>query len=227
MSKKKPARYLSLFCRLLFCCGGISLAACSSVKIVKRGDSTYFITCDKGMKDCISRANRLCEDDGYTIVDGAHSKDVLGGPTSSYQSVVFHGTLTIMCGDVDLAKRACAAGVGDTTRVDPDAPQVSELAPAERVCVPGASQGCIGVGGCQGGQSCLSDGSGFGRCDCGSTPPSAGPAASGPPAATSASAPPVQAGEPPAAEVSQPKPAPAAVTPQSSTTPATKPAPVQ
>ena len=34
-------------------------------------------------------------------------------------------------------------------------------------CVPGASQACVGVGGCAGGQVCLADGSGFGACECG------------------------------------------------------------
>ncbi len=35
------------------------------------------------------------------------------------------------------------------------------------LCVPGSTQECVGPGGCRGGQACLSDGSGFGACDCG------------------------------------------------------------
>jgi hypothetical protein len=38
-------------------------------------------------------------------------------------------------------------------------------------CVPGATQTCIGPAACNGGQSCLADGSGFGPCDCGTQAP--------------------------------------------------------
>lgn len=34
-------------------------------------------------------------------------------------------------------------------------------------CTPGESIACIGAGGCEGGQVCLDDGTGFGVCDCG------------------------------------------------------------
>jgi hypothetical protein len=34
------------------------------------------------------------------------------------------------------------------------------------VCTPGASVACVGVGGCQGGQVCNSDGTAFGTCEC-------------------------------------------------------------
>ena len=37
-----------------------------------------------------------------------------------------------------------------------------------RVCTPGQSIACVGVGGCSGGQVCASDGSGYGACQCGS-----------------------------------------------------------
>ena len=38
---------------------------------------------------------------------------------------------------------------------------------ANPVCVPNVTQLCYGPGGCRGGQSCLADGSGWTRCDCG------------------------------------------------------------
>ena len=44
------------------------------------------------------------------------------------------------------------------------------VAPA-RVCVPGATQACVGSGACSGGQACLPDGSGFAPCDCGTAKP--------------------------------------------------------
>jgi hypothetical protein len=44
-------------------------------------------------------------------------------------------------------------------------------ASAAGACVPGATQTCIGPAACNGGQSCLADGSGFGPCDCGTQAP--------------------------------------------------------
>jgi len=41
------------------------------------------------------------------------------------------------------------------------------VAPIARACVPGATQACVGPGGCQGGQVCADDGSKFLACDCG------------------------------------------------------------
>lgn len=39
--------------------------------------------------------------------------------------------------------------------------------PPGMLCVPGATQMCVGSGGCRGGQYCLANGSGYSRCDCG------------------------------------------------------------
>ncbi|HEV8247985.1 MAG TPA: hypothetical protein VGP93_19555, partial [Polyangiaceae bacterium] len=49
---------------------------------------------------------------------------------------------------------------------EPDAGPPVDAGPPQ-VCVPGATQECIGAGACKGGQSCLPDGSGFTDCDCG------------------------------------------------------------
>ena len=47
----------------------------------------------------------------------------------------------------------------------------SEVTPSAKVCTPGQSLPCTGVGGCSGGQACKSDGSGYDACACGSPPP--------------------------------------------------------
>ncbi len=36
-------------------------------------------------------------------------------------------------------------------------------------CTPGSTQECVGAAGCKGGQFCVDDGSGYSKCDCGST----------------------------------------------------------
>ena len=47
-------------------------------------------------------------------------------------------------------------------------------------CTPGESQGCVGPGGCQGGQACLADGTGYGECNCGGSPRTDGGSSSPP-----------------------------------------------
>jgi hypothetical protein len=42
--------------------------------------------------------------------------------------------------------------------------------PGSGVCEPGATRECVGTAACRGGQGCLSDGSGWSRCDCGEEP---------------------------------------------------------
>lgn len=52
--------------------------------------------------------------------------------------------------------------------VAPDAgPPASPAHPPAMLCVPGTTQTCVGSAGCHGGQYCLSNGSGYSRCDCG------------------------------------------------------------
>ncbi len=149
---------------------GFSLGGCSSAQSVKQAQGRFFITCEKGLSDCIHRADKNCGDKGFTIVKGYQKKKMLGGSSSSYRTAVFVGELTILCGEVDQGEAACVQK-GSPVQVDPAAPKLEAAAP--RVCVPGSSQSCVGPAGCQGGQYCLSDGSGFGRCDCGPSPSAA------------------------------------------------------
>lgn len=47
------------------------------------------------------------------------------------------------------------------------APARAPAHPPGMVCVPGATQVCVGGGGCRGGQYCLANGAGYSPCDCG------------------------------------------------------------
>jgi hypothetical protein len=49
-------------------------------------------------------------------------------------------------------------------------PATPTPAPAVRVCVPGATQACLGPGACPGAQACREDASAFLPCDCGTGP---------------------------------------------------------
>ena len=62
-----------------------------------------------------------------------------------------------------IGQALAAAKLGKTAAAAPR-PLVPRAATA---CIPGVTQACIGPGGCNGGQACVSNGSGFGPCDCG------------------------------------------------------------
>lgn len=77
------------------------------------------------------------------------------GPSAAAPASVAHGaTLTLAP-----ARPAPSA-------VTAPEPSSSHLG-APRVCIPGATQACLGPGACQGAQACRDDASGYLPCDCG------------------------------------------------------------
>jgi len=186
------------FTLILTC--ALTLVGCSKAGMTTMPNGNHRIVCERGMKVCISRADKVCGDDGYTIVSGTTKKHLLGGDGSSYREMAENAELIVSCGDTPPPAEEESTYVALPPRTD------QPVAPAA-VCVPGASQLCVGPAACQGGQVCLADGSGFGQCDCGSTaspapgvtsatPPASGPVA---PAAPPAPAPkPVPGAAPPA-----------------------------
>lgn len=122
----------------------------------------------------------LCGDAGYEVAGGGTRGKVLGGPTG-YRTRVQASELIVRCGAND------ASSEEDAPSSLPTLPK----APAPTQCVPGATQACVGPGGCSGGQACREDGAGFEPCDCGeqlprTTAPAPAPAPSEPPAPPSA-----------------------------------------
>ncbi|HEY6080458.1 MAG TPA: hypothetical protein VIW29_16705 [Polyangiaceae bacterium] len=80
-----------------------------------------------------------------------------------------------------VAFRAPAAAKAPVAAAPVAAPAPPPPAPAP-LCVPGATQACLGSGACQGAQACREDGKGYLPCDC-------GPAAAPTPAPAQAPAP--------------------------------------
>lgn len=169
----------------------LGLAACGSANVLRLAHGGYRITCDKGMSDCVSRADKICSGKGYTILRGQNSTRVLGGASSNYKAPVYLGDLEIVCGAVKVTDPKCEEPEGKEETVH-------QLFPAEsggRVCVPGSTQACVGPGACSGGQVCGEDGKGYGSCDCGGAPTSN---AAEPGAVKEEVSPSLGAGEPPA-----------------------------
>lgn len=158
---------------------------CGKANVTPLPNGGTRIVCERGMKLCVSRADKLCGDDGYTILSGATNKHLLGGSSSSYREMAESAELTVQCG-------SAPPPAAEEVKYVPLPPRTDEPVAASRsACVPGASQLCVGPGACQGGQVCAADGSGFGPCDCGGAaarpvPPQGGatpaPPASPPPA---------------------------------------------
>jgi hypothetical protein len=73
-------------------------------------------------------------------------------------------------GEDDLAGGSGGGGAGGASagQAGQGAGTAGQAGSASGVCVPGATQACLGPGACQGAQACRDDGSGYGSCDCGS-----------------------------------------------------------
>lgn len=182
-----------------------ALGACSRTEVVRRPHEGHLITCDAGMKGCVGRAEKLCGDKGFTIVSGSSFTRMLGGESSSYRQATEVGSLEVRCGLIEIEEAdSCRELPARTDASEPVAPASEQTAGAPmRVCVPGATQRCVGAGACDGGQVCLADGLAFGNCDCGSSTPAAparsiNPAPAVGPAAPSPAAPPTVPGAMPA-----------------------------
>jgi hypothetical protein len=76
----------------------------------------YAIRCEKGMAQCVRRADTLCKEAGYTIVSGRELSKLLGGQTSAYRKLVNEGELQIYCGD-RVPKAACSDPQQDVNAV--------------------------------------------------------------------------------------------------------------
>ena len=150
-------------------------------------DGGYSLSCKGPLSDCLHHAERLCRDEGYTVREARSVRERLGGETGQSQVIIEKSDATIYCGnsaphpELRLQREtelpADPAGTPPKPTTPSPAVAAAPLAPAAtHVCVPGATQACVGPGGCSGGQACSADGARFGDCNCGSpqpTPPAA------------------------------------------------------
>ncbi len=155
------------------------LSACSGAQVKQRADGTYAVECGS-QKACLDRAARICQPGGYTLVGAQSNKKRYGVPGN--EKMIGKDEMYIRC-DKDRPFDApdSQTGTWQLKHSDADAssaPPAATAAPAnvpKAVCRPGETQRCVGPGACDGGQSCLTDGSGFGSCDCGSATPKPAP----------------------------------------------------
>lgn len=148
--------------------------ACShgSGSPARQADGGYSLSCRGPLTECLHHAEHLCGDAGYTVADARDARQVLGGDSGQSKVVIEKSDASIYCGShaprppIEL-KREPEPPVTVTAAPPPAAPPAKPAA----VCVPGATQACVGPAGCSGGQTCSADGTHFEACDCGSPRP--------------------------------------------------------
>lgn len=165
-------RYWMLSAKLaaLSLAGTVLACARPTFERQRLADGSFQFKCEDRLAACLSYVDEICKG-GPFVVDGGWDEPRMSGVdqnrVESHRSQV-----RVRC----IHPRALANPPFQTVRATsaahaaPDqskpAPPSTAAAPA-RVCVPGASQACVGPAGCTGGQACLPNGSGFGPCDCG------------------------------------------------------------
>lgn len=147
----------------------LGAVGCSAnVKTALGPNGSHVITCGNGMAVCVSKADKICGEDGYTILEGVSRNKLLGGESSSYRARSEVGELTVRCGLPEEGEEEDPVVYKLPERTDePIVVEEATLPAAGSVCTPGATLACVGPGACQGGQVCLESGSGYGPCDCG------------------------------------------------------------
>ena len=169
----RDARRLLLAALLLSACS----RSAKAVRLPSDADAEiYRITCGESIEVCREKAAELCKA-RYEILESVGAPispprvSSAPGPRSTgsrYQQPDWAGRIVVACVPSASATLTPAAAAPPQTRAAP--------APDGRVCIPGATQECLGPAACRGAQACLVDGSGYGACDCGSAVSAAGTA---------------------------------------------------
>ncbi len=144
----------------------------------RQGDGGYQISCKAPLTDCLLQAERTCKDDGYTVTVARDLREMLGSATGQSQVPVQKSDATFYCGKLATATERPMIELkrerpleGAKPKEEPTATPSAPPPPPKPACVPGATQSCVGPGGCSGGQACADDGTHFYPCDCGNPAP--------------------------------------------------------
>jgi hypothetical protein len=140
-------------------------------KPAQQPDGSYRIECHAPLSDCLQRVEQVCRDEGYVVSEARDVRELLGHEQGQSQVPVRRSHATVFCGGGSAPPpRAMVEVKGDPVtprkRERPSEDESPYPEPAT-LCVPGATQACVGPGGCSGGQACAADGSRYEPCDCG------------------------------------------------------------
>lgn len=214
MSLKWRAALIAGACSL-----GVVLGGCASkqnVDTTRLPDGTLNIKCQGPLSSCLAKADAICRGLSYEVLRARDQRDRYGSDAGTSRVEVRSSEATVRCATAEHplgpndGRSDPTVGTLRLKRPDTD---VESNAAGARACVPGSTQACIGPGKCEGGQSCLPDGSAYGPCDCGTL----GPPVTAPGPAPSAGAPSSTERAPgaaPAPEVPGAAPPPSPLTPR-------------
>jgi hypothetical protein len=129
-------------------------------------DGSYELACKTSLAMCLDRVDEICRGQPFDVLSAHDHRRAIDIQMGNYQNEVRSSEAIVRC-----THNKPLLG-GDETRPAPPSPPAPSIAPPPaRACVPGATQVCVGLGACSGGQACLPDGSGFGPCNCASSAP--------------------------------------------------------
>lgn len=137
-------------------------------------DEIFRIGCGRDIQACRDEASEVCAG-RYQVLEATGAPvepervSSAPGPRSTgprYQRPKWVGHMVVACG---------AAHPAGAAEVQPTALPKAATPRLDRLCVPGVTQECLGPAACRGAQACLSDGDGYGPCDCGGANPAALP----------------------------------------------------
>lgn len=141
--------------------GVAGLVACSGPEFKQQRlqDGSLQIQCDVAMDECVRRAQDLCNNQRFRILEGTSETRVSDAPP--FERASRTSRLHLKCSN---------DGAEPLLSFDRPPAASAQPLPATPTCTPGETRACVGPGACRGGQSCLPDRSGFGACDCGPAP---------------------------------------------------------
>jgi hypothetical protein len=143
--------------------------ATPAIQTERRPDGVYHLKCQTALPACLAAAENVCDRQRYTVLRAFDDHNLKGDST---QPTDFRSSEALVRCGTDAASWGA-----ETKALREQGPDAAPTAPAPsgspaRACVPGATQTCVGPGGCAGGQACAPDGASFGACDCGARPAS-------------------------------------------------------
>jgi hypothetical protein len=208
---RQSARLLAMSCA----CAGL-FWGCRTADVVRINPGVaperFRVVCRESFHPCRREAKLHCEGVFAVIEQHSNGPEPKAVETTGVSStgpsegaVGWRGEIVFQCGKAMKPVRLVRPDAPAATNAA-EAPPVASTS-AERVCVPGVTQACLGPGACSGAQACLPNGTAYGQCDCGApaapiAPPPAGtddPADVANPAGQSTSAPPGESPRPEAA----------------------------
>lgn len=179
------ARVVALLATALASCAYVRGAATTE----RLPDGKVHLKCKTSLAQCLSYAEEACNGARYKVLGAVDQHDYLGSKSTVGEQEFRASEAIVECG-----RRGRSLFSDDDTKLPPlagdcsarpahepkeDRKAAKEAPPPPPVCVPGATQECVGPGACRGAQACLPNHSGYTACDCGTTPSSVPPTATG------------------------------------------------